>query len=268
MGSAHWRHASVVERDPLVDWYQRVLVDTGRSATVWALLGFLVTFTVTRAVTRRIHARSRSARSEGGVLKDVHLGGVHVHHQVWGILLALLTGLLEFRFDPGWPWTDVLAALFGAGAALALDEFALWLHLDDVYWREEGRASIDAVLVAAALGTVLLLQATPVGPAPSRQVGTGLYVAVVLLHLSLAAVCIAKGKIATGLVGVVVPVVATIGALRLAKPASPWAARRYGDGKLERARSRFGDRYRRRHDRVRTFLGGAPDDPRADARSG
>ena len=248
---------------PPVDWYQRVLVDTGRSAALWALVGFLVAFAITRGVTRRIHSRTPSADQAAGQprLRDVYIAGVHVHHQVWGILLALLTGLLEFRFHPGHPWTDVLAALFGAGAALALDEFALWFHLDDVYWGEEGRKSVNAVLIAAALGTVLLLQATPVGPASNRALlGAGIYAAVVLLHLATAAVCIGKGKLATGLIGVVVPIVATVGALRLAKPASVWARRRYSGAKLARAGQRFGDRYRQRHDRIRDLVGGKPDD--------
>lgn len=246
-----------------MDWYQRLLVDTGRSAALWALVGFLVAFAITRGVTRRIHSRkpTEDDAAGNGRLRDVYIAGVHVHHQVWGILLALVTGLLEFRFDPGPPWTDVLAGLFGAGAALALDEFALWFHLDDVYWGEEGRKSIDAVLVAAVLGLVLLIGASPVGPVSNRALlGTGIYVAVVLLHLATAAVCIGKGKLATALIGVVVPIVATVGAIRLAKPASVWARRRYTRAKLVRAEQRFGDRYRQRHDRIRDLIGGRPDD--------
>ena len=86
----------------------------------------------------------------------MHIGGVHVHHQVWGILLVLVVGLLTFRFRPESPWIEILATLFGVGAALALDEFALWLHLEDVYWSEEGKKSIDAVMIAAVFGLVLL----------------------------------------------------------------------------------------------------------------
>ncbi|MGA8046979.1 MAG: hypothetical protein WCA30_12015 [Dermatophilaceae bacterium] len=63
-----------------------------------------------------------------------------MHHQVWGILLVLLVGLLTVWFSLGPPWIEVLATLFGAGAALALDEFALWLHLEDVYWSEGARS--------------------------------------------------------------------------------------------------------------------------------
>ena len=55
----------------------------------------------------------------------------------------------------------MLAVLFGAGAALTLDEFALWLHLEDVYWSREGRSSVDAVLIALVVGALLLLGANP-----------------------------------------------------------------------------------------------------------
>src|ERR671927_895743 len=78
-------------------------------------------------------------------------GGLHLHHLVWGIILILLAGFLGFATDPGPPWGEVLAALFGIGAGLTLDEFALWIHLDDVYWSQEGRASIDAVIVATVI---------------------------------------------------------------------------------------------------------------------
>lgn len=159
------------------DWYQTTFVETGRSAAPWLLIGFVVTYAVTRWITLRIRARTLSgAGGASSPIKDVHIGGVHVHHQVWGILLVLLTGLLEFRFQPSSPWVDVLAVCFGAGAALALDEFALWLHLEDVYWSEEGRKSIDAVLLAAVVGLVLLVSGWPTrrrsglaGSTPSRR---------------------------------------------------------------------------------------------------
>jgi hypothetical protein len=68
-----------------------------------------------------------------------------------------------------------------------------------------------------------------------------------------------KGKLITGLIGIVVPVVAVIGALRLAKPSSVWARRRYSGAKLNRAQHRFGPAYQVRHDRLRDLLGGRPD---------
>ncbi|HZM65066.1 MAG TPA: hypothetical protein VFC16_02050 [Nakamurella sp.] len=245
-----------------MDWYQRVLVDTGRAAAVWALIGFLVAFAVTRGITRRIRARKNEPADkpdDGGGFSDIYIGGVHVHHQVWGILLVLLSGLLEFRFSPDSPWTEVLAALFGVGAALTLDEFALWFHLDDVYWGEDGRKSIDAILIGGALGAVLLLEASPVGSTNSGDVPTWLFLLLVGFHLATAGVCFVKGKIATGLIGIVVPIVATVGAIRLAKPSSVWARRRYSDAKLIRSRQRFDVDYHRRRDRLRDLLGGAPE---------
>ncbi|MBD5787435.1 hypothetical protein IF650_14775 [Cellulosimicrobium terreum] len=250
-------------------WYTEHVVDAGRAPALFALVGFVLTFAVVRTITRRIRARSR--RDEDTVpdgrrpaLRDVSIGGIHIHHQVWGILLVLLTGMLEFRYSPGHPWSELLALVFGAGAALALDEFALWLYLDDVYWAQEGQRSIDAILVGGALGGALLLSVSPVGvTSDGRPDGWFVYVVTLVLHLGLAFVCILKGKLATGLIGIVVPLVAFVGAVRLARPASYWARRRYASrpGRLERARARFGARYEARRGRLRTLLGGAPSPP-------
>lgn len=249
-----------------MDWYQEVIVDTGRAPALWALIGFLVAFAVTRGITRRIRAKNaeqsdqpaQDKPDDRGGLSDIYIAGVHVHHQVWGILLVLVSGLLEFRFNPDSPWTEVLAALFGVGAALALDEFALWFHLDDVYWGEEGRKSIDAILIGGALGIVLLMEASPVGVARQDDTVTWLYVLTVCFHLATAGVSFAKGKLATGLIGIVVPGIATVGAIRLAKPHSIWARKRYKDKKLVRSQRRFDVDYQRRRDRIRDLLGGAP----------
>lgn len=245
-------------------WYQRVFVDTGRAPAVWMLIGFLVTFAVTRGITRRIHAKaaedSPRPGSQRGGLSDIYIGGVHVHHQVWGIILVLVTGLLQFRYSPGAPWAEVLAALFGIGAALTLDEFALWFNLDDVYWTKSGRKSIDAILVGGALGAVLLMQAAPLGTAGGRDpLAIWLYLVTLAFNLAVAGICIMKGKLTSGLIGIVIPLLATIGAIRLAKPSSVWARRRYSGTKLSRAQQRFGPAYQLRRDRLRDLLGGRPD---------
>lgn len=238
-------------------WY-RDLVDTGRAQAAWMLLAFFVTFTVTRAVTRRIRAKQASAQDQGG-LSDTYIGGIHIHHQVWGILMVMLAGLLYFRYTPGTPWAEVLAVIFGAGAALTLDEFALWLHLDDVYWGPEGRKSIDAIVLGGALGVVLLMQTSPIGAEPERA-GSALsrwtYFGTIAFHLLMAVICFLKGKLPTGLIGIVVPVVAFVGAFRLAKPTSVWALRRYTDPKLQRAQRRFGPIYNKRWNQIRDKLGG------------
>src|SRR5436190_20755029 len=87
--------------------------------------------------------------------------GLHIHHLVWGICTVMLTGFLEFAFTPDPPWREILAVLFGIGCGLTLDEFALWLHLDDVYWTKEGRSSVDAVIVAAIIGGLVVSGAAP-----------------------------------------------------------------------------------------------------------
>src|SRR5690242_6915991 len=83
---------------------------------------------------------------------NVTPGGLHIHHLVFGIVLMMLSGFLNFVIQPPSPWFEILAGIFGVGVGLTLDEFALWLYLDDVYWAEEGRSSVDAVVFAAIIG--------------------------------------------------------------------------------------------------------------------
>jgi len=234
----------------MLDLYRSAIVDSGRSAALWMMIGFLVTYIITRGITRKIRARSTAevVVEESGPIKDIHIGGVHVHHQVWGILLVLITGMLEFRFQPSSPWVEILAALFGIGAALALDEFALWLHLEDVYWSEEGKKSIDAVMIATVCGLALLAGTSPIGVGTNSE-GYGAWVVftAVLVHVLVCVVCLLKGKIVMGLLGLPAPLFSYIGAIRLAKPESFWARRFYGEKRMDRATERHSRNERRRH---------------------
>lgn len=242
----------------MIEWYRVTILGSGRSAALWLLLGFIVTFAVTRWVTVTIRNRTTRGGTAGrSPIKDLHIGGVHVHHQVWGIFLVLITGLLEFRYQPAAPWRDILAVLFGAGAALALDEFALWLHLEDVYWSAEGRRSIDAVLVATVVGLALLAGTSPVGVAgdDARANGPWVTAVVVVVHIAVTVVCLLKGKLVLGLVGLPLPGLSMIGVCRLARPSSFWARRFYRGPKLERARRREA-RVVARRERVRDLLSG------------
>src|SRR5205814_1428377 len=87
----------------------------------------------------------------------VIIGTLHVHHLVWGILILLLVGYGSLvRSEPATTRGDrylrrLLALFFGMGSALTLDEYALWLRLEDVYWQRQGRQSLDAVLIFGAL---------------------------------------------------------------------------------------------------------------------
>jgi hypothetical protein len=186
-------------------------------------------------------------------------GGLHVHHLVFGIVLVLATGF-ALALQPPSPWLEIFAAGFGIGAGLTLDEYALWLHLEDVYWAEEGRRSVDAVVIAALLGGLLLMGFLPF----STEDGAGPIVLTMLVVLALSAVAIVKGKIVMGVAGVLFPIVGLIGAIRLAKPASIWARRRYAPGsrKLARATKRYA-RHTRRYQRFQDRVAGAPEGPPA-----
>ncbi|MBA4021438.1 MAG: hypothetical protein C0482_03675 [Gordonia sp.] len=244
-----------------MDWYIKHVVDTGRSAALVALIGFVVTYGITRAITRKIKARSAAPPTEdadaGGAVNDIYIGGVHIHHQVWGILLILVAGLLEFRFQPDSPWREVLAAMFGIGAALALDEFALWLHLEDVYWSEEGRKSIDAVMIAAVVGLALLVGTSPIGVDEPGSNALGILAAAgsVVIHITYSVITLLKGKLATGLIGLPVPLLGFVGACRLAHPTSFWAKRFYSPKKIARAEKRY-EKYVNRRERMRDLVGG------------
>lgn len=224
-----------------------------RAAAAWMLGSFVVVFLATRLVVRLIRAGK-------GPFRDQSVGGVHLHHLVWGIFGMLIAGIGEFTYRPEPPWQYVLAVLFGAGAALALDEFALWLHLSDVYWEREGRLSVDAVFVVAALMALLVLGANPFDPDTGE--GVALVVVTVVVNGLLAVLALLKGRFLLGLLGVLVPVLALVGAVRLARPTSPWARRRYPEGssKALRSRRRFPEREQRRWDAVVDAVAGRPDE--------
>jgi hypothetical protein len=225
-----------------------------RLAGVLLLLGFLVSFAFIRMSTRLM--RSPRVPWWPGSIKTG--GGLHIHHLVFGIVLLMLAGFLEFALEPGDPWLEVLAVAFGVGVGLTLDEYALWLHLEDVYWAEEGRQSVDAVIVATLLGSALVLGFSPLG---SEDTGSVLAVAgALIVDLAFAVVAALKGKYTAAVLGVVVPFVNLVAAIRLAIPGSPWARRRYPEGsrKLIRAAARH-ERSRRRRRRWQDRIGGAPD---------
>ena len=181
---------------------------------------------------------------------------------------VLLTGFLGYATRPASPYNEILAALFGVGAGLTLDEFALWVYLRDVYWAEEGRASFDAVVVAALLGGLIVLG---VGPFDLSHNPSSIetLVVVVLVDVLLAAGAILKGKLVLGLVGIFLPFASLAGVLRLAAPRSPWARRWYkADGrKLERSKARW-RRINARRKRVADLVAGAPEAPEETAQRG
>ena len=136
---------------------QQFLDDRGQRSGFILLGSFLAAFLFIRTSARLI----RSPKVPWWPGSVTTKGGLHLHHLVWGIVLILISGFLNFVLEPGSPWVEIFAAAFGVGAGLTLDEFALWVHLEDVYWSKEGRASIDAVVVAALLGGLVVVGIAP-----------------------------------------------------------------------------------------------------------
>ena len=210
-----------------------------RAATAGFLVGLLATFLFVRINTRLIRARVswwfHDIESEGGT---------HVHHMVIGVVLMATVGILLISWEPAGLLAQLLAFLFGAGVALTLDEFALILHLQAVYWREEGRLSVDAVVIVVCAASLIVLGVDPLRSLKDSGAEAGIvrvtvatYIVVVLIPV---VICLLKGKIWTGVVGAFFGIFAIVGAIRVARPNSPWARRRYATRpkKLARAQRR------------------------------
>jgi hypothetical protein len=238
----------------------RVRIPVGRAdlslqPMMWMFLAILFTFLIARLVTRTI--RSGSGGRAG--LGNVSIGGNHVHHQVFGILIIIGTGIVLVSQEPHGAALDAAAAVFGAGVGLTVDEFALWLHLEDVYWTEQGRKSVDAIFC------VLVITGALVGGVDfvTGRIGTAAWwssVAVIAVNLALCVICLLKGKVMTGIIGIFIGLVALIGAIRLAKPGSWWATHRYAarPRRAARAARRFDHRHMQRWNQLRDFVAGAP----------
>ncbi len=233
---------------------QHFLDDRGQRAGFVLLGAFLLAFLFIRTSARMIRSPKFSWWPGSVETK----GGLHLHHLVWGICLMMSSGFLNFSLAPDSPWSEILAALFGIGAGLTLDEFALWIHLEDVYWSQEGRSSLDAVVVATLLGGMVVLGLAPFDLSNQEGSISSLVVAI-LIDISLSALAILKGKPLLGLLGVFMPFFSLAGAVRLASPTSPWARRRYhpDSSKLERAQERFA-RIRKRRTWLSDAIGGTP----------
>jgi hypothetical protein len=229
----------------------------GREPLLLMLGASLLTLIGTRTYTRLARARGwRSGR----------VGDVHVHHLVLGIVLALVAGMLEIALQPGQSGRELFAVIFGAGAAFILDEFALSVHLRDVYWTSAGRSSIEVSLMWVLLGALLLVGLSPFGIHDSSEGPRIVGFVVVAVSIVLSVVTCLKGKLTLGLLSIFLPPVGLVAAIRLARPGSVWASVFYRDrpGKRRRARQRFDPEHsgveRLRH-RLHDLIGGAHDLP-------
>jgi hypothetical protein len=243
------------------DFWLDQVVGEHREGVFLVLAGFILSFAFIRMSTRIM----RSPRFDwwpGSVVSD---GGVHVHHLVFGICLMILAGTIGFASYAESPWFEISAAMFGIGAGLTIDEFALWVYLDDVYWSEEGRKSVDATVIAAAGMLLLLFGFEPFDFTTSSTGEVISSFAGAALVFGMVAVCFSKGRILHGWIGFFVLPVAIYGANRLGKPDSPWARRFYGErrpAKQKESEERFRPdrRTERFKQRFRDIVGGATEE--------
>ncbi|MBP2581603.1 MULTISPECIES: hypothetical protein [unclassified Streptomyces] len=216
-------------------WFSRNIVEPGKLPMLLALTSFIVTFLVTRTIVRLIRAGK-------GPFGNVSSGGLHIHHVVPGVVLTVIGGFGAVGSDRHGFGAALFAVVFGIGAGLVLDEFALILHLDDVYWSDEGRKSVEVVVLTAALVGLTLSGFSPLGvddmTADERQ-DRLTFILTLALNFLLILITLVKGKFRMAVIGTLIPFVAIVGAVRLARPGSWWARRFYGRRHRARARSRI-----------------------------
>jgi hypothetical protein len=130
-----------------MELYRGAFHDTRRERLFLSSVSFFTTFATTRTITHAI-------RDGVGPFRNLSAGGRHLHHLVFGIAGLLGSGylwLIHVEKTSTGEGDDALAkfnsVLYGGASALTLDEFALWLDLEDVYWSKQGRASVDAVFL-------------------------------------------------------------------------------------------------------------------------
>jgi hypothetical protein len=203
-----------------MSWFTDEIVDKGKLPLVLGFVAFIVTFLVTRTIVRMIRA------GRGPFKNNVSDSGLHIHHVVPGVLILIVGGFLTAGAHATEPWAAIGGTLVGVGAGLVLDEFALILTLDDVYWAKEGRVSVEMVgLAAASLGIFLVFGSPFADDSDGGDVVT--LVISIALHLLCVYITLRKGKVRTAVIGFFLPLVAEFSAIRLARPGSAWAKRFY-----------------------------------------
>lgn len=240
-------------------FWQRTVVQPGKLPLLLLFVAFIATFLITRTITRLIRAGK-------GPFRNVAVGATHLHHSTPGIILLTLGAFASVSVAHTPPWLEVVAVIIGVGAALVFDEFAMVLHLKDVYWTQEGQQSVQAVgLVAAVLG-LSLIGTSPVGVEEQSSLEHALRISATigtLVTLAAVVVCAMKGKFRLALVSLFVPGLAVVGAIRLARPTSRWAKRYYtkDQAKMDKSARReaaFDARWDPRWRKLGDIVAGAP----------
>jgi hypothetical protein len=151
-GKPHIGEWLAPERDVRALYYKH-FGDRRKERQLFSTSAFFVTFATVRAITHAI-------RAERGPFRNITPGGRHIHHMTFGITGLLTVGylwMLEIGVNEQRSSSRITAAAYGSGAALTLDEFALWLNLEDDYWTKQGRESIDAVVLFGSLLSLSVL---------------------------------------------------------------------------------------------------------------
>ncbi len=240
----------------MLEWLQADIIGRGRLPLLLCLIAFIVTFAITRSCVRYIRHRAAFGRPpKWWEPRNVQVGSKHIHHVVVGVVMVMVSGvtLVALSLDRNQLEISAAAIFFGIGAALVLDEYALILHLSDVYWEEDGRTSVDAVFAGIAVGGLLVLGLHPLmffvnlwHDTTHDTLMRAAVIAGMVLTPPLALVVLLKGKVWTGLIGMFFVVLLVVGAVRLSRPHAPWARWRYTRhlDKMRRALER--ERYLRR----------------------
>jgi hypothetical protein len=247
-------------------WNDQILAEE-KQGLFLVLVGFILSFGFIRMSTRLMRS-PRVPWWPGSVVSD---SGVHLHHLVFGIVTMMIAGAVGFTVLGDSPYAEICAFFFGIGAGLTIDEFALWVYLEDVYWEEEGRVSIDATVIAASMMGLILLGFSPFTFETDSLDQTIASVLSAIVVFSLVTICFAKQRLLHGTIGFFIFPLAIYGATRLGKPGSPWARRRYGQrrpAKQEKAATRFPPdrRTERFKNAFRNIVGGKPTEGLAAAK--
>jgi hypothetical protein len=256
----------VIEASFVSEFWNEHILANNRQGVFLVLVGFILSFAFIRMSTRLMRS-PKVPWWPGSVVSE---SGVHLHHLVFGIVTMMVAGAGGFAAFGNSPWTEICAFAFGIGAGLTIDEFALWVYLDDVYWAEEGRSSIDATVIAAAAMGLVVMGVNPLDTGTDSE-GWAALIASGLLLVAVVSICFFKARKLHGIIGFFVFPLALYGACRIGKPDSAWARRRYGTRrpkKQVKAEKRFPPD--RRTDRVkdafRDIVGGKPSEGVAAAR--
>ena len=216
--------------DDITRGYDKDIQLPGKETHFLILLAFLCSFGFIRGSAHMI--RAQVSWWPGNVEMK---SGTHIHHLVWGILLLITMGYVGISTDLGDPWLEFVAIAFGIGLGLTMDEFALWLNLEDVYWQDKGRQSIDAVVLTTLLLFVSLIglsfwidvwRATLVLSGFDRNDGVWVALGIQLIGVGLGTVAILKGRTLFGSSGCSCRSSALVGALLRPREGSRWERRR------------------------------------------